>query len=173
MTGRPRVLGPDSGTSDARCLVLAEAPGLHGAVHTGVPLHGDRTGDTFEQLLVEAGIRREDLFISNAVLCAPVDDDGAGRTPSRSEVARCTHFVGELIECLDPAIVVTLGATALSSTEQLEPHGLMLRWDAGDIKRWFGRFLLPLYHPGPRSTILRPWSRQRQDFALLASLLYQ
>ena len=173
MQGHPRVLGPESGSADSRCLVIAEAPGPRGAAQTGVPLRGDRTGDTFDQLLAEADIRRRDLFISNAVLCAPLDAEGAGRSPFKSEIETCTHFFRSLVACLDPAIVVTLGATALESADRIEPHGLMLRWDAGDIKRWYGRFLLPLYHPGPRSTILRPWSQQRRDFALLASLLYQ
>lgn len=167
MHGRPRVLGPECGPETARCLVLAEAPGPRGAAQTGVPLHGDRSGDSFETLLAEAGIDRRDLFVSNAVLCSP-----DGRPPSKAEVGTCSHFVRALIETLDPAIVVTLGATALASTEHLAPHGLTLRWDVGDVKRWFGRFLLPLYHPGPRAMIQRPWARQREDYALWASLLY-
>ncbi len=40
------------------------------------------------------------------------------------------------------------------------------------MKRWYRRFLLPLYHPGARAMIQRPWARQREDYALLASLLY-
>jgi uracil-DNA glycosylase len=67
---------------------------------------------------------------------------------------------------------VTLGATALEAAEGIAPHGLTLKWDVGDVHRWNGRFLLPLYHPGARSTIQRPWAHQRRDFALLASLLH-
>ncbi len=118
MEGRPRVLGPECGPATARCLVLAEAPGERGAAQTGVPLHGDHTGEHFEQLLAESGIRRQDLFVSNVVLCSP-----GRRKPSRSEIVRCSTHVRALIDCLDPAIVVTLGAVALESTEHLEPHG--------------------------------------------------
>ena len=172
MSGHPRVLNRACGTETARCLVVGEAPGPTGAVQTGVPLHGDRTGETFERLLDEAGIRRSDLFVTNAVLCSPAAPSGEGRNPSKSEIGRCTHFVRALIDALDPALVVTLGARALASTDVVHPHGLTLRWDGGEVHRWFGRFLLPLYHPGARAMIQRPLSKQRADYALWASLLY-
>lgn len=172
MSGHPRVLNSECGTDAARCIVIGEAPGPSGAVQTGIPLHGDRTGENFERLLDEAGIRRSDLFVTNAVLCSPADPSGAGRNPLRSEISRCTHFVRSLIDALDPALVVTLGATALASTDIVHPHGLSLRWDGGEVHRWFGRFLLPLYHPGTRALIQRPLPQQRADYALWASLLY-
>ena len=172
MAGHPRVLSSECGTDTARCLVIAEAPGPTGAVQTGVPLHGDRTGESFERLLAGAGIRRSDLFVTNAVLCSPATPSGDARNPAKSEITRCTHFVRSLIETLDPALVVTLGATALASTDIVHAHGLTLRWDGGEVHRWFGRFLLPLYHPGTRALIQRPLPKQRADYALWASLLY-
>jgi uracil-DNA glycosylase family 4 len=171
MEGRPRVLSSANGSERARCLVLGEAPGMHGAAKAGIPLHGDRTGDAFEKLLEEAGISRDELFISNAVLCSPKADDEKGRKPTKSEVERCTHFVRALIEHLDPAIVVSLGATALASLAAIEAHALTLKWDVGQAHRWNGRFVLPLYHPGPRATIQRPWAEQRKDWKLLRQLL--
>jgi uracil-DNA glycosylase family 4 len=172
MEGHPRILGPECGVATARCLVLGEAPGWQGAAQTGVPLHGDRAGETFERLLEDAGIRREDVFVSNAVLCVPRDPSGEARAPAKREIASCTHFVRSLIDLLDPALVVTLGGSALASTDIVAPHGLSLRWDAGEVHRWFGRFLLPLYHPGARTPSQRPWAKQREDYALWASLLY-
>ncbi len=171
MHGRPRVLSEANGRDTARCLVVAEAPGFHGAASTGVPLKGDRTGDAFEKLLAASAISRDELFITNAVLCSPKNDAGEGRKPSKAEVKRCTHFVEALIDCLDPAIVVSLGATALASLAVIAPHGLTLKWDVGDVHRWHERFVLPLYHPGARSTIQRPWADQMRDWKLLRTLL--
>lgn len=165
------MLNEACGGAAARCLVLGEAPGRYGADRTGVPFHGDRTGENFERLLASASIRRVDLFVSNAVLCSPRDDEGGGRKPTRAEITHCSGFVRSLIECIDPAIVVTLGATALAAAGQIESHGLTLKWDVGEVRRWHGRFLLPLYHPGTRAMIQRPWATQRRDWAQLASLL--
>jgi len=171
MHGRPRVLSAANGPETARCLVLAEAPGFHGAAATGVPLKGDRTGDSFDKLLTSAGIGREELFISNAVLCSPRTEDGKGRKPSKAEVKSCTHFVRALIDALDPAIVVPLGATALSALAVIAPHDLTLKWDVGEVHRWNARFILPLFHPGARSTIQRPHADQMRDWKLLRTLL--
>jgi uracil-DNA glycosylase family 4 len=171
MHGRPRVLSEANGSESARCLVVAEAPGFHGAASTGVPLKGDRTGDAFEKLLSAARISRDELFITNAVLCSPKNADGEGRKPSKAEVKQCTHFVRALIDTLDPAIVVTLGATALSSLSMIAPHDKTLKWDVGNVHRWNDRFVLPLYHPGARSTIQRPWADQMRDWKLLRTLL--
>lgn len=171
MEGRPRVLSRANGSESARCLVLGEAPGMHGAASSGVPLHGDRAGDAFETLLDEAGIARGELFISNAVLCSPKAADQKGRKPSKAEIQKCTHFVRALLEEIDPAIVVTLGVTALASLAAIAPHSLALKWDVGEAHRWNGRFVLPLYHPGPRATIQRPWAQQLKDWKLLRSLL--
>lgn len=171
MDGQPRVLSAANGSATARCLVIAEAPGPHGSASTGVPLKGDRTGDSFDKLLAVSNIGREELFISNAVLCSPRTKSGKGRKPAKAEVKRCTHFVRELIDVLDPAIVVPLGATALSSLNVIEGHDLTLKWDVGHVHRWNARFVLPLFHPGARSTIQRPWADQMKDWKLLRSLL--
>ncbi len=171
MHGRPRVLSEANGDESARCLVIAEAPGFHGAASTGVPLKGDRTGDAFEKLLSAARLSRDELFITNAVLCSPKTEAGEGRKPSKAEVKRCTHFVQSLIDALDPAIIVTLGATALMSLAVIAPHTLTLKWDVGEVHRWNHRFVLPLYHPGARATIQRPWADQMRDWKLLRTLL--
>ena len=47
----------------------------------------------------------------------------------------------------------------------------MLRWDVGDVHRWYGRFVVPLYHPGARAMIQRPWAQQKRDYQRLRSLL--
>jgi DNA polymerase len=66
MEGRRRVLGPANGRLDARVLFVAEAPGRLGGDRTGVPLSSDQTGRNFARLLGAAGLRRDEVFVTNA-----------------------------------------------------------------------------------------------------------
>ena len=171
MEGRTRVLGTANGPLTARVLFVAEAPGRFGADAVGVPLAGDRTGRAFEQLLACMGLRRSDIFITNAVLCNPRDAKGRNDRPSRSEIVNCNHHLARLLTILDPMWVVTLGVVALQAIAAVEPHTMCLRQDVGQPISWFGRMLIPLYHPGPRALIHRPQHLQEGDYRRLAALI--
>lgn len=170
MPGEPSSLGPTSGSPDARCLVIATAPGAHKA-QAGAPLSGDRAGDAFARLLDGAQLERDSFFLTNAVLCTPRTKSGRGRRPRLDEIRNCSTFLSRLIVYLDPRLVVTLGTTALSALAELAPHDLSLATDVGRPTRWMARWLLPLYHPGPRAMIHRSWAEQQRDYALWQSLL--
>ncbi|MCS6797501.1 MAG: hypothetical protein NZ898_03040 [Myxococcota bacterium] len=171
MTGRPRVLGPRCGPLTARCLVVGEAPGRHGAARRGMPLAGDYAGEAFDELLAWARIDRAELFLTNACLCAPVTADRRHRRPSADELTRCSTYLRAMLELIDPPLVVTLGATALAALRLLAPHRLRLGRDGGAPHRWSGRWLLPLHHPAPRGRLARSLAHQRADYALWRELL--
>lgn len=171
MEGRTRVLSPANGPLSARIMFVAEAPGRFGADASGVPLSVDRTGRTFEQLLAAARLDRDDIFITNAVLCNPRDQEGRNDRPIPAEVANCGDHLLEVIEIVNPEWVVTLGTVALAAVARIQSHDLVLRRDVGRPVRWLGRWLLPLYHPGPRALIHRPFEAQRADYARLTELL--
>ena len=171
MEGRTRVLGPASGPLAARLLFVAEAPGRLGADRSGVPLTGDRAGQTFEALLEAGGIERRAVFVTNAVLCNPRDAAGRNDRPTGREVANCGDHLARLIEIVQPEWVVTLGAVALAALGRIAPHALILARDVGRPIPWHGRRLVPLYHPGPRALIRRPLSMQRTDYQRLAALV--
>jgi uracil-DNA glycosylase family 4 len=170
MNGRSAVLGPANGPAPARIMFIAEAPGRLGADRTGIPLFGDRSGDNFELLLHNSGLRRGDLFITNAVLCNPRDSLGRNRRPTQSEIINCSRFLKAQIEAVSPAIIVTLGATALRSLNAIDKHHFELAHHAGRPQRWRGATLLPLYHPSPRTQAVRAFKNQLRDFKLLAAL---
>jgi uracil-DNA glycosylase family 4 len=171
MAGRRRVIGPANGSLSARILFVAEAPGRLGAERTGVPLSCDRTGRTFNTLLESAGLNRSEVFVTNAVLCNPQDADRRNDRPTSAELANCRNHLVRLIGILDPPWVVTLGAVALEAIGRIEPHTLNLRDHVGVPTRWRDRWLLPLYHPGPRALIHRPLAVQAADFARLAAMI--
>lgn len=164
MAGRRRVFGPANGSIEAKVLVVAEAPGRLGGERTGVPLSADQTGRNFTRLLALSGWRREELFVTNAVLCNPQDAAGRNRPPSAVESANCLPHLAATLALLNPLLVLALGQRALAALDRIEPHGLRLREAAGRAHPWHGRLLAPLYHPGPRALIHRSLDRQIEDW---------
>lgn len=173
MAHRSAVIGPANGNLGVRLMLIAEAPGRFGADRTRVPLSGDRTGDNFQHLLDQAELIREQCFISNAVLCNPRDGKNRNRRPYAGEIRNCSSFLKHQIELVNPEFVVSLGAVALSALNLVEGHNLKLSTDVGRIARWFGRNLIPLYHPSPRTLGLRSFSQQKEDFQFIAETMKQ
>lgn len=171
MADSSRILSHSSGRLDAKLLFIGEAPGRLGADSSGIPFHGDKAGENFESLLDFVGISREDIFVTNGVLCNPRDEKGNNSTPRPDELANCSTFLREQIQLVDPGLVVTLGALALRATSLIEPHRLNLRQHVRSSQRWFGRQLIPLYHPGQRAMIHRSLTNQRSDYQFVAEQL--
>ena len=168
MNDSARILSLASGSLSAPLMFVGEAPGRRGADQTMVPFHGDVSGNNFEELLACADISRDDIFVTNAVLCNPRDSKGNNSTPNRSEIGNCSTFLAEQIDLIDPQIVVTLGAVALGALESIEPHGLQLKSAVRKSHSWFGRELIALYHPGQRAMIHRSKANQRSDYQFVA-----
>ncbi len=166
---RTRVLSPSNGNLHSRVLFIAEAPGRLGADRTGIPLFGDQTGMNFERLLGNIKWRREQVFITNAVLCNPRNELGTNGTPTLQELRNCSSYLDMTITLVDPAVVVTLGKVALASLSYLKPHGFELQNDVGQLRPWNGYLVMPLYHPGPRALIRRSSAKQTSDFVALAN----
>src|SRR5262245_15535199 len=82
MRERQAVLSHLNGSLNPRVMFIAEAPGRNGADRTRIPFHGDTSGKNFEQLLASIKLTREDIFISNSVLCSPRKPSGANDKPT-------------------------------------------------------------------------------------------
>ncbi len=165
------VLSDASGPLDARVLFVAEAVGRRGGAITGVPLTRDESGKRFTSFLAIAGIDRRDAFITNTVLCNPLDAAGRNRAPVTSEIARCRPFLARTLEIVRAPIVVTLGRVALDSLRAIEPHDADLRNDTGIAIPWHNRTLVPLYHPSRQSTLHRPHSAQEADWRRFGAIV--
>lgn len=172
MTERRAVLGPPNGTLEPRVMFIAEAPGRQGADRTRIPFHGDASGTNFEKLLNSIGLRREEVFITNSVLCSPRKPSGANDKPTRAEISNCSDFLQRQIELIDPSVIATIGAVALDAIKRIEPHDFSLKHHAARILEWNGRKLVPLYHPSPQVVItVRPLDEQIRDFRALKRAL--
>jgi uracil-DNA glycosylase family 4 len=173
MEGRRRVLGPANGPLGAHVLFVAEAPGRLGGDRTGVPLSSDQSGRNFTRLLESIGWRRDDVFVTNAVLCNPRDPAGRNATPTTMEVRTCARHLRALLEIVQPPFVAALGRSALAALALIAPHQVELRRDVGRPIPWAGRTLMPLYHPGPRAQLHRTFAQQCEDFERLRALVDQ
>ena len=174
MEGRRRVLSPANGPLTSRVLFIAEAPGRLGGDKGGIPLTGDASGRNFTRYLAAAGLRREDVFVTNAALCNPRSPRGTNAPPSSAELRNCASFLARTLAVLRPAIVVTLGTKALAALHLLAPHAYTLRAHAATPQPWNGFVLFPLYHPSPQVVISptgRDHAAQEVDYRMLARLL--
>ncbi len=161
------VLGDVNGPLDADVLFVAEAPGRLGAARTGIPMTSDVTGRRFHAFLADAGLDRERVFITNAILCNPLSESGNNRRPRASEIAACRDFLAAQVALVRAPIVVAMGGVSLESLGHIEPHGAELASHVGRVIDWNGRALVPVYHPSIQSTLSRPHKQQRRDWRRL------
>ncbi|HJR06093.1 MAG TPA: uracil-DNA glycosylase [Pyrinomonadaceae bacterium] len=162
MCGRTAVLSERNGSVAARVMFIGEAPGRAGGDRTRVPFSGDQSGQNFARYIASINLTRDQIFITNSVLCNPRKESGANRKPSTRESLNCADFLRRQIELVNPRVVVTLGAVALAALGRIEYHQFSLKDSAGRICVWHGRLLVPLYHPSPQVLA----SHRREDAQL-------
>ncbi|WP_237562773.1 uracil-DNA glycosylase [Bacillus dakarensis] len=163
------VLSYENGNLESDIMFVAEAPGPKGADVTGIPLHGDATGNNFEKLLAATNWDRSDVFVTNAVLCCPTNEQGNVRKPTKQEVHNCHTYLAKIIDLVNPKVVVPLGKKALEALNEIESHELILKKDVATYRKWNNRYIYPLYHPSPQVMNMgtRTFQQQRTDFKQL------
>jgi DNA polymerase len=171
MSDLPAILSSKNGSVHTDLVFIAEAPGRLGSGRTGIPFHGDRSGDNFEQLLNHVGLKRKDIFITNAVLCNPLKN-GNNRRPTIKEIDNCISFLENLINLITPKIISTLGGVGLEAINRIFSVSYKLA-DVVASPLPIGKFILfPLYHPSPRVIYTRrSLDHQKKDFEKLLTNL--
>jgi len=158
-------------------LIVAEAPNHDDTYH---PKKGrltcdpdtDPSGRFLFELLGAVGLRPGDVLFTNTVLCLPAPKDG--KHPVTSAPAKqCLVWLERLIRDVEPGVVVALGGKALEALARIERHRLELHTGAGRLHSWFGRRLLPLYHPSLLGRVSRPEAQQRADIQALRPYLVE
>jgi len=167
-----KILSESNGNIYSKVMFIAEAPGRLGAERTGIPLCGDKTGDNFESLLNDIGWHRNEVFITNAILCAPKKPNGNNDTPSKEEIINCLLYLQMTIDLIKPEIIVTLGIKALEALSYIYFHAYNLRNSVGKKLQWKNILLFPMYHPGPRSLVHRNMESHKRDFKKLAKIVH-
>jgi len=101
------------GNAKARIMLVGEQPGDQEDIQ-GRPFVGP-AGKILDKALAEAGIDREDVYVTNAVKHFKWEPRGKRRIhkkPNSIEIAACKPWLEAEIEVVHPQVIVCLGATA-------------------------------------------------------------
>jgi uracil-DNA glycosylase len=152
---------PGEGNPEARVMLIGEGPGHH-EDQQGKPFVG-ASGKFLSELLLNAGLSREEVFITNVVKCRPPGN----RDPLPDEIAACRPYLRRQVEVIDPDVIVTLGRFSMA---HFFP-GERISKIHGQPREINGRLYVPMYHPAAalhqgalRATI-------QEDFNKLPKLL--
>lgn len=105
MGARHRVVNGE-GPKGAKLFFVGEAPGAEEDA-TGRPFVG-RAGKFLDSILSKHGIRRQEVFITNAVRCRPPNN----RKPKEDEIRSCIPYLENELRSIKPEVVIALGSTA-------------------------------------------------------------
>lgn len=168
LADKKAVLSELNGNINPKVLFVAEAPGRQGADRTRRPFYGDKSGENFQKFLDSIDLKRDDIFITNSVMCSPRKESGANRNPKKSEIKNCSIFLKKQLDLIKPKVIVTLGSVALEALKIIEYHQISLKNDIGKVFDWNGLKLVPLYHPSPQVIAShRRFAEQLEDFQVL------
>jgi uracil-DNA glycosylase family 4 len=158
--GRSRTV-PGEGSAEARLMFVGEGPGQT-EDETGRPFVG-RAGELLTQIIEAIELRREDVFIANAVKCRPPQN----RKPLPDELAACWPYLERQIELIRPKVLVALGATAAAAMLRVNRALAELR---GKVHSYRGIPLVVTYHP---AALLRNpnWKKPTWDDVRIARQL--
>lgn len=102
-----------SGPPSARLMLVGEQPGDH-EDRDGEPFVGP-AGRLLDEALVEAGTRRERVYLTNAVKHFRFEARGKRRIhkkPDVHHIEACHPWLDAELDVVDPRVIVVLGATA-------------------------------------------------------------
>ncbi|NKQ53022.1 UdgX family uracil-DNA binding protein [Amycolatopsis sp. K13G38] len=162
-----------AGPANARVLMLGEQPGDR-EDREGEPFVGP-AGRLLDRALAEAGIDRDEVYVTNAVkhfkfVRAERGKQRIHKKPSRGEVVACRPWLLAELDSVRPELVVLLGATAAQSLMGPSFRVTAHRGERLDAPGEFdGRpeWVVPTVHP---SSVLRAPDRDDAYAALVADL---
>jgi uracil-DNA glycosylase len=152
---------PGVGNPNSRVMFIGEGPGFH-ENEQGLPFVG-AAGTFLDELLGDAGMARDEVFITNIVKCRPPGN----RDPQEEELNACRVFLERQIAAINPDVIVTLGRVSMGyfieNAKISAIHGRDF-WS-------HGRMVIPMYHPA--AALHQPSLRTvvKEDFVKLPALI--
>jgi len=128
---------PGEGNGFAKIMFIGEAPG-RSEDQQGRPFVG-AAGKLLTEALQEAGLSREDVFITNIVKCRPPNN----RVPKEEERNACRPYLERQIALINPKIICILGRTAYESLLE----GGSITSNRGRLVKHDKRFYFLTVHP--------------------------
>ena len=144
------------GNPKSKIMIIGDAPGNTEA-HLGIPFCGE-SGNALTELLQHAGLSRDDVYITDACKCWPLEYKKNERTggtflapctPTKFEIKSCFTFLKEEIDIVKPKVIIAFGNTALSALESCKVSYMKDRKGhpsiyQGSVERIY---IMPTYHP--------------------------
>ena len=152
---------PGEGNPKTEIMLIGEGPGKNEDLQ-GRPFIG-QAGKFLTELLADAGLTREEVFICNVVKCRPP----LNRDPEPGELAACNRYLERQIAAIRPSIIITLGRFSMAKFFE----GVKISQVHGMMKRVDNAFVIPMFHPAAalHQQALKPTIKQ--DFSRLPRLL--
>jgi DNA polymerase len=160
------VLG--EGPSHAAIVFVGEQPGDQEDLQ-GRPFVGP-AGKLFDRALTDAGIARDEVYVTNAVKHFKFETRGKKRLhkrPDRSEIEACQWWLKAEIALIRPRLVVALGATAARA---LSGRALVIGRARGAPLDLMGHKGLVTIHPSYLLRIPDPTDRRREYAKFVSDL---
>ncbi len=152
---------PGEGNPDADLMLIGEGPGYN-EDKQGRPFVG-AAGNFLNELLASAGLRRQDVFITNVVKCRPPQN----RDPLPDEIEACSGYLHRQLALIKPKVVATLGRHSMS---RYFPNERISKVH-GQPREVGGMTVVPLLHPA--AALHQPALRatELEDFARLPAIM--
>ena len=152
---------PGEGPANSGIMFIGEGPGMN-ENEQGRPFVG-AAGNFLNQLLAQAGLKREEVWIGNVVKCRPPDN----RDPLPEELAACNTYLERQIEAINPRIIVTLGRFSMG---KFMP-GAKISAVHGQMRKVGDRFVIAMFHPAAALHQPALMKTIMMDFSRLPQLL--
>lgn len=149
------------GNPDTKIMLIGEAPGFH-EDQQGKPFVG-AAGKLLNTLLDSAGLKREDVYITNVLKNRPPNN----RDPLPEEIQEAARFLDGQIEIIDPQIIITLGR--FSMTKFLP--GAKITYVHGQPKKVGRHIVIPMFHPAAALRSGEVMNLTKADFEKLPEIL--
>jgi uracil-DNA glycosylase family 4 len=158
------------GNLQAKIFLLGEAPGFEENEQL-TPFVG-KAGQYLNKMLAQAGINRDEIFISNSIRCFPKNEDrtvmASFRAPTFEEIEACRPYLKAEIETIKPNVIVPVGSVALSAILGSKSAAASTKiTKVRGTEFWNDEFrtkIMPTFHP---SAVMRDPSKEAtvvQDF---------
>lgn len=159
-----------SGNPQSKILFVGEAPGAN-EDKEGIPFCG-ASGQVLNELLQSVGLSREDIFITNTILCRPEKN----RNPEKEEIENCRERLDTLLKIMQPKVIVTIGNFATERIIKKKGitaiHGrvfpIIINNQEIDV--------VPVIHPANllyQGRNPQVFKQMQDDFAVVVSLLHK
>jgi DNA polymerase len=127
------------GSAEARLVFVGEGPGREEDL-AGKPFVGE-AGKLLTRIIENGmGLKREKVYICNAVKCRPPNN----RQPEPDEKEACVPFLKQQLRLIKPDVICTLGRVA---AQGLLGSDFKITRDRGKWRSFMGIPLMPTYHP--------------------------